>query len=472
MLYTVPILLLLICLLSCTTTGKTPPWIHHTPDGDDSIQYVVGGPAQSPAEARLMIGQELAERMYQTVTAQTALRSSASIDDLSDFVHEQLQTWVEITADAVIAGVETRQRYQDPRSHEWWILASISNQQLIDSYQNTIDSRMKKEAEKEQHLATLKAMILPYYLRREPNPPSTVMDDFKLLASAFDYLNEHVISSPKNIEIDGRTVELDTYLKRELATVLDGITIEVVAYKHPLPLGADLAFTVRVENNTDQELGPVPVIITIDTTQLDGDCTIQQGLAHLLVSRKYVPRPGTHTVKIQLDGRAFGTDKYAWWNRFLLPQAEFPLEVVEPKIQWVCVSESSSGYPHTDYLSSKALTLLSSYLKEDFSDEASPLGTLVITVKSHEGTPNPYGIIFLHGHLEIALQDGNGDRLYTHVLSPITVSGTDMNRTSLQLADQLVAQLQGEKTLMKDLRQRVETMKNRPKEPSHEKSSL
>lgn len=464
--------LFLILASSCATQHSTPHWVYQTPEDNPNVYYIVGGPARTLPDARSMVFQELAERLHQNITTQTHLRSLISAADFNTFVNENLQTWVEIGSDAVIAGVEVKQRWQDPLSKDWWILATISDQLLIESYQKTIEVRMEKESAKESHLATLKDMILPYYSRPEGDQGFQVIDDIRLLASAYGYLNENVISSPKSVEIDGRIIELDAYIQMQLMKLLDGIKITVSNYQPTIPINSDLGVSISVSHGTDRNIGVTPLAILVDNQYVDASYRIQGNLGHVVLNRKYFNQDGTHRIRIQFDGRGVGAEKYSMWNRLPLPQVEFSIEAVVPKLQWQFNSESSYNYTQADYLSAKTMAVISTQLGEDFSTEESALGQMKIILRSHEGTQNPYGILFLHGLLEIVLYDNKENSIYRHVSSSVTASGTDLIRTEIQLADQLVLHILQDKTLQKDLQIHIERLKSQTKEQHHEKNSI
>lgn len=440
-------------LSACSTMPQAPRWISYTPHDDSRTFFTVGGPSDTLIEARLLATQEMAGRLNQFVSALTTYNSTVSYDEINRLVQEDVQSWALSDSRAVISGLEIQERWYNQKTKKWWVLASISEDEFISSYKKTLDMIALKEAEKPQHLSVLKEMLTPYVRRQWQNLSTSTSEDLIFLSTAYAYLQDNIFSSPKIVEIDGRPIELESYLEIQLQNILDTISIKLPSNQIIIQSGSNLNLDVTVAiSNTYKQAGSLPWEFLLDGEYIGGDFISQGSTTQVTVLENSVNQVGTHTLAVTLSGRTIGLSNPRWWSRIHTPKVEIVVDVIEPRIQYQFEVNSDFDFTQDDYLAAKILSMLSNDLGIEFVEQKSTLGKLLFILRGNEGTRNPYGITFLHGNLEATFFDGDGNILWKKQLPKISVHGTEANRTNIELADRLTEQLHSDTAFQKSLK--------------------
>ena len=224
------LIILWFSLVGCSSfplfLNPVPDWVRYTPEDSQGIRYFVGGPSNSLEDARFIALQEISGILHTQITSVSKKYVEVTYDELSRKVNDDFSQWIENESTSVLSGVRVDERWFDGDKEKWWILASVSEEDLSASFVKTADRIAEFNKEKKQQENIIISMLEPYVKKQH----SSLAENLTILFEVYSYIDDLVFGS-ELIMIDGiNTIHVKSFLENEINRLIDSLKIKKIIY--------------------------------------------------------------------------------------------------------------------------------------------------------------------------------------------------------------------------------------------------
>lgn len=401
----------LLLLTSCAASvlNRGPAWLSRTPDDSDGLPglnkrtFVIGGPADSLEEAKVLTYREISRFVAASVQSVSASYTSISSDNLLTAVKEQFTRSVAVDSSSVLVGLEFTERWQDPKSGEWWVLASVTEEALSEGIEKTAEKLTEKEAVMKAYAADIEVILSD--LAESKN--LKLRDKLEILSRAQQALMSSEFPNQLKAKIEGSRILVQPFLLQAFREVLDTVSVQIVMRDSLVHNSAPIHCSLITASLKGEQTGELSWILTADDEEIlrMKSSSFRTGG---MISSQALPL-GTQLLKAALDAAAMGITLPPQLTADMIPHDTFPLQVYAGNMNF-------QFRENTDYVlddaESALKSLFSSRLPFTFTETSEFDYTLSLGIDIKEGTENACDVIFRHMSVNCFLIKNGEELLY------------------------------------------------------------
>lgn len=416
----------LFVVSGCSTSllERGPRWLSETPAGGQGMLYVVGGPAVSLEEAKALTYKEISQFVSTSVQAVMSSYTAISADDLSLAVKEQFSRSIETGTDTVLVGIEFAERWQDPKTGSWFVLASITDASLKEGIEKTAEMLAEKKKAMAAAAADIEKILLPLH---DSSSQLTIREMLSLLSKAQQVLDSSGFGEDLMAKPEGAQTLIQPYLENKYREVFGSLNVELRLEDEVLYQGTSVGFSLQVSARDGRSPGDLPWVLKAERYQLKPIITHEgAGSGALSVNLLDIT---ANTITVTLDNEALGLALPDEFDRSTIPRIEQPIAVRAGKLNFVFIHDDEADLKLAE---NELRDLYRRHLPFTFTETGEAPYTLILGLQREPGTENTYGIVFTH--LSVTCSLFRGDRQLFFFTSPM-VKGSGLDeRQSLRKA--------------------------------------
>jgi hypothetical protein len=197
--------------------------VSQTPRSDLYRHFTVGGPGETLEEARENALKMFSEVIQVQITSTLQDYTSVSYNDVTRTIFEKSDSWVRTESNTVVVGIREDERWFDRINKRWWVLASISIEDLKESVIATAEELQRKEKVIKENSLVAKNIIDTVL---EIIPDEMISERIESITEAMYSIIKLEFSDELFFESDGRQFHVIEYLDNLLRKHLNSIQIE------------------------------------------------------------------------------------------------------------------------------------------------------------------------------------------------------------------------------------------------------
>lgn len=424
----------LFVLSGCSTSllERGPKWLSETPVGVQGTLYVVGGPAAGLDEAKALTYKEISQFVSTSVQAVTSSYTAISADDLSLAVKEQFSRAIATGTDTLLVGIEFAERWQDPKTGSWFVLASVTDTSLKKGIEKTAEMLVEKKKAMAAAAADIENILRPL---QDSSSQLTIKEILSLLSKAQQVLDSSGFSEDLIAKPEGAQTLIQSYLENKYTEVFGSLNVGFRLEDEVLYRGTSVGFSLQVTARDGRSPGDLPWVLKADRYQLKPIITHEgTGYGDLSVNLLDIT---TSTITVTLDSEALGLVLPEGLDISTIPHIDQPVAVRAGKLNFVFTHEDAADLKLAE---NELRDLFRRHLPFTFTESGEASYTLTLGLQREPGTENTYGIVFTHLSVTCSLFRGD-DQLFFFTSPMVKGSGLDERQSLRKALEEVLAVL-------------------------------
>ena len=343
-------------------------------------------------------------------------------------MEEQFTRSIETGTETVLVGINFPERWQDPKTQLWWVLAVVAEEDLQQGIEKTAEMLFEKQKLMETYAADITTLLSPLF---ETDSILSIRKSLSILSQAQQALDGSGFIDELYADLGGARVLVQSYLNSSLSEMLGCIQVDLRLPDTTLYKAEENPLEIHISTQTGITLGELNWLLYADGKPVAESLTRNSTGAMIIPVDQMIT--GSHIVSLKLDTDSMG---------LVIPGAlleRIPQDVVE-----VVVSAGKLGYQFsseseidTTHIANELNRIYSENLPYTFTKPGDSPYSLILEAVVSPGTENDYGLMVIHLYVTCTLER-NGKALFFSKTPSVKGIGLDVDQALRKAAAEII----------------------------------